>query len=65
MLDDLVRGASEPAHFTTAPPDLIVIGLYQASIGPGVYEFIVWSATFDPFPEHEYPPPLISFEYMT
>lgn len=64
LLSDLVCGRAEPARFTTAPPDLTVIGLYQATVGPGVYEFIVWSETFEPFPEGEYPPPLISFEYM-
>lgn len=63
MLNDLIRGASEPVRFTTAPPDLAVVSVDRIIDQPGVFAFVVWSETFDPVPGNA-PPPLISFEYM-
>lgn len=64
MLNDLIRGHAQPARFTTAPPDLAIVGLYRATLTPGVYEFIVRSSTFDPFEENA-DPPTVTYEYMT
>lgn len=68
LLSEFLRGAARPVRVTTAPPDLIVIGLVQVLSGPaGWYEFVVWSATFDPVPNDgtrpETPFPLIEIEY--
>lgn len=69
MINELLRGAAAPIQFTTAPPDLTVIGLTHVQPGPqGWYEFVVWSATFEPVPHGDglpYEPfPLVEYEYM-
>lgn len=63
MINDLLRGANEPVRYTTAPPDLTAVGVGLSMAHPGVFIFLVWSATFDPVPDGD-EPPLIEFEYM-
>lgn len=70
LLSEFIRGGARPVRVTTAPPDLEVIGLVHVQSGPvGWYEFIVWSATFDPVPHGDNLPfepyPLIEIEYST
>lgn len=67
LLDAFFRGQMDATSGTTAPPDLLVVGLYQLA-SRGVWEFIVWSATFDPVPNDgtralDTPFPLVDFEY--
>lgn len=68
LLSAFLRGQALDARVTTAPPDLIVIGLTHVQPGQaGWYEFVVWSATFEPVPNDgtrpETPFPLTDFEY--
>jgi hypothetical protein len=68
LLSAFLRGQLDAARIATVPPDLQVIGLVLVNPGPaGYYEFVVWSATFDPVPNNgklPYEPfPLVDFEY--
>jgi len=68
LLSEFLRGQARQVAVTTAPPDLEVVGLYEVGPGPaGYYDFIVWSATFDPVPNDgtrpETPFPFIEIEY--
>ena len=67
LLSAFLRGQLDAARITTAPPDLQVIGLTEVQHPLGYWEFVVWSATFDPAPNDgtrpDYPIPLIDFEY--
>jgi hypothetical protein len=63
-------GQLDAARITAAPPDLLVIGhgAGQVLTPLGYWEFIVWSATFDPVPNDgarsDYEPiPLADLEY--
>lgn len=63
LLQELLRGRAEPSRFTTAPPDLQIIGLAGDPGDPREYHFIVWSATFSPVAEGQ-AIPFEDFEYM-
>lgn len=68
LLSAFLRGQLDAARITTAPPDVLIIGLVLVEPGPsGYYEFVVWSATFDPVPNNGKRPetliPLVDFEY--
>lgn len=62
LLSEWLRGGGSAIRMTTAPPDLRVIGLDQATIGPGEWHLVVWSATFEPVVDsHDIP--FIEIEY--
>lgn len=70
LLSAFLRGAAAPVRVTTAPPDLTVVGLVEVQSGAnGYYEFVVWSATFDPVPNDgtrpETPFPRFEIEYSS
>lgn len=70
FLSAFLSGQTELAYITTAPPDLVVVGLTDIQTGPGgSYEFLVWSATFEPTPNDgtrpNYPILEADFEYST
>lgn len=68
MLDEWFRGPRQAVRVSTAPPDLLVVGLARVETR-GVWEFVVWSATFEPVPHGDdlpYEPyPFVDFEYST
>lgn len=50
LLSQFLQGNGRIAE-SSAPPDVLVIGLDRVENGPdGVYTFIVWSETFEPVP---------------
>ncbi len=50
LLSEILLGLAKP-YTTNAPADLAVIGLIAVNGGPGgSFDFVVWSATFDPAP---------------
>jgi hypothetical protein len=62
LLSEWLRGNGNPIAITTAPPDLRVVGLRQAMIGPGEWLLVVWSASFTPI-DDPYEIPFIEIEY--
>lgn len=64
LLSEWLRGHGNAVRATTAPPDLRVVGLKQATIGPGVWHIVVWSATFE-IAADPYDIPFIDFEYTS
>lgn len=64
LLSEWLRGGGTPVRMTTAPPDLRVVGISQAAIGPGEWHLVVWSATFAPVADR-YDIPFIEIEYTS
>ena len=51
FLEAVLRGQLDAAYDTTAPKDLLIVGLAEVQTNrDGIWTLVVWSTSFDPLP---------------